>query len=459
MVGASRYLRIPSIRSRLSRALPSSRSRRTTRIVIHTGLPRGIPSHEYPGMVCHGISIARVVRNRTTGYHRFYIGGSCQYSLYYALLFFAGNTAFGGSREGIAHRMDQVVWSGLSRSPNRNQGVKMTTIRCMLPNMDDQTIIGYYHQTRQIVKTAKDLHIDHKQVKRVLLSHGINLYRKRRYTLDEQFFDVIDTEAKAYFLGLLWADGNNSGQGSFSLKLSVRDRDIVERFREELKSSRPIYEIRNIYCTDRYGVKHVCRDAVNLVISSRYMVSRLESVGLIPNKTSTLRFPSSDVVPLNLMHHFVRGYFDGDGTVSAHIPKDRKLTVFTVEMVMKNKALADDLVKTLNQVGIDHLSLRKAGTVYKISIFSGSVRIKFMQWLYKEANIYLTRKREKFDQLFTRYQEYLNRRTTKHQGISLENGVYIVRKSQNGRIHHLGRFRTEQDAVKNLKEYTNANPK
>ena len=66
---------------------------------------------------------------------------------------------------------------------------------------------------------------------------------KRIYSLDENFFEKIDTERKAYILGFVYADGNNKSQNSgLSITISYDDKELLEEIKNELKSNAKITE-------------------------------------------------------------------------------------------------------------------------------------------------------------------------------------------------------------------------
>ena len=64
---------------------------------------------------------------------------------------------------------------------------------------------------------------------------------QRKYNIDETFFDVIDTEEKAYFLGFLYADGyNNTDRNSVNLSLKEDDKEILEKLNNLLQPNKPL---------------------------------------------------------------------------------------------------------------------------------------------------------------------------------------------------------------------------
>ena len=69
-----------------------------------------------------------------------------------------------------------------------------------------------------------------------------------KYSYDSNFFEKIDSEAKAYWLGFLYADGyihrnyKNGKIKSMSLELSLKseDRAHLENFLRDIRSNVPI---------------------------------------------------------------------------------------------------------------------------------------------------------------------------------------------------------------------------
>lgn len=320
--------------------------------------------------------------------------------------------------------------------------------------MDTNLIIKTYHETRNTVKTSRICHCHHRDVGRILKENGVELYRHKKYLFDNHFFDKINTEAKAYFLGFLWADGNNNRLGTLTLKITIEDTYILEKFNEIIGSKRPLKIITNIKCFNKKQQKtYLAKDAILLSLSNKKMLNTLESIGFIPNKSKTLLMPKDETIPDYLLHHFIRGYFDGDGTISKRIPKNRNKYIFSVGFCMKNYELGKQINLILKNIGLTHLIFRPSDTIYKIDILSMSEQIKFKEWLYKDATLFLKRKYEKFLQLEQRHKEHLNIRTSKYRGISIERGLFLVRKCINKKVCRLGVFSTEKEALECLKNH------
>lgn len=135
-----------------------------------------------------------------------------------------------------------------------------------------------------------------------------------KYIYNESYFKEIQNEKQAYWLGFLCADGcitrfyRNEKLKSMSLELTLQSQDLdhLVNFKNDLETNVPISHktISGKYEADKISINctSMCRDLIKL--------------GCTPTKSLTLEFPSENIVPSNLLRHFIRGYFDGDGGVS-----------------------------------------------------------------------------------------------------------------------------------------------
>jgi hypothetical protein len=128
----------------------------------------------------------------------------------------------------------------------------------------------------------------------------------RRFRLNVSVFDNIDSEAKAYWLGFIMADGWVVIKPcyAFGLKLSRKDEEHVLLFRDFIESEHHVYYVGS----DR---QHCL-----LRITSKDFVLALIRRGVVPRKSQLLEYPN--FVPTYLERHFIRGYFDGDGWITVN---------------------------------------------------------------------------------------------------------------------------------------------
>jgi hypothetical protein len=141
----------------------------------------------------------------------------------------------------------------------------------------------------------------------------------RKYPIDEEFFNEIDSEEKAYFLGMLYADGTNSTKKTeVSLRLQEEDYKLLSKLNNLLQSTKPLLPI----------VRDKKRKILyRMIINSKKISYKLNELGVVPNKTFKLIYPIW--LNKNLHNHFIRGYFDGDGCVTFNKANQHLQVTFT----------------------------------------------------------------------------------------------------------------------------------
>src|SRR5574343_198664 len=256
-------------------------------------------------------------------------------------------------------------------------------------------IIEQYSQGISSEKIAKGLNIAGTTVCKILKENNIVIRpsseNKKIFYPKDDFFSNIDSEDKAYFLGLLFADGNVSKKG-YDIKLGLKDndRDILEKF------SQSIFGYVKI-TTDEYGNKGNYFSVV--YIYSKQIKKDLIKYGCGPNKTFKIRFPNW--MDNHLKRHFIRGYLDGDGCI--YLGKDKTVINFT-----SNKWFLIGLQKYIkSELNIDfyiHLYKKnlKIGDLRVSALENGKI---FLDWLYKDSNLYLNRKYQKYINAMNRFKK------------------------------------------------------
>lgn len=196
--------------------------------------------------------------------------------------------------------------------------------------------------------------------------------RTNKKKVDLEFFNTIDTKEKAYFLGIMYADGSVC-KNQFYLKLN--DKDVLDAFKECLKCE---YEVKPVKNTKAYI----------LTISSKKMCADLIKHGCTPNKTRTIRFPKLDK---NLWSHFIRGFLDGDGCILVNRTLGTSGINFTSASLMFLKDLEEVLTPYITH---SHISKEKSD-VWHLRCHGKQI-LNILEYIYSDANIYMHRKYEKY---------------------------------------------------------------
>ena len=176
--------------------------------------------------------------------------------------------------------------------------------------LNETDVVSQYNKLKNICKVAEYFNVSISPIKRILKSNGFEL-TNRRYEVNHHYFDVIDTEEKAYWLGFLYADGyirERKSGNSLEMKLSIKDRNHLELFRQHLESN---HLISDSLSKVKYKGGVSVSQMVHLAIYSSRLVESVKTKGIHSRKTYTIDNPNIDE---GLRHHFIRGYFDGDGS-------------------------------------------------------------------------------------------------------------------------------------------------
>lgn len=260
-----------------------------------------------------------------------------------------------------------------------------------------QEIIKYYNNGKNQEECRKNFKISGFTLRNILKENNVKIRNKseaaKEFTCNENYFENINTSDKAYFLGLLIADGWLNKKG-FGISLQEEDSYILQKLKLCLSYTGNItkYRIKNGNIMN------------SLVITSIKIKEDLEKHGILKNKTHKTYFPN---IPEELYSHFIRGVFDGDGSISFWKSKQTKNLCHTFNIVgnidLINK-IQDILVYNCNisKNKLNH-NVKNSYNIVTLS-YSGSLQItKIKEWLYKNhANLFLQRKKEKFEQVKVR---------------------------------------------------------
>lgn len=258
-------------------------------------------------------------------------------------------------------------------------------------------IIDLYNTGNSTVAIGKMYGVGHKVISRVLDNNGIARtgVGRRKYFLDEHYFDNIDTKNKAYFLGLLYADGSNfTPKQTISISLEENDKHILESFRNELKYDR---ELEFIDYSDKHDFGYTYKNQYRLSIFSKHMSYELENKGVKKNKSLILEFP--DFIRDDLLKYFILGYFDGDGSFCPSYTKNGKFQPLITFTSTKNFCidLQNYLMEKLNIPCGNIYDASCHNGITSVLSFSGTKQVKtFLDWLYDGAEVYLFRKYVKY---------------------------------------------------------------
>lgn len=249
-----------------------------------------------------------------------------------------------------------------------------------------QNIINEYLNGESLTNLEKKYKCKRQNIAIVLLYNGYDVEnRQNRTKFNETIFDNIDSEEKAYWLGFIFADGYiSSSKYTFELSLKGADKKHLDKFNDFMQhEDKNHVKLSNVKLNDK--VFERCRWSV----TNKHLWETLNNLGCTPKKSLTLQFPNLNIFKTkDLVLHFIRGYFDGDGCFS------RTINAKTVSPNVSLLGTYDFLFKISNIIKLKGHFLhdqKHDQNTYSI-YFSQSDTISFLNYIYKNASIYLERK-------------------------------------------------------------------
>jgi len=254
-----------------------------------------------------------------------------------------------------------------------------------------------YQEGLSLTKISEQLGIHRKALTRLFKNNQTESRKgfsyARKYDLNEYYFDIIDTEEKAYILGFIYADGNNLFRTNrISIHLSKTDEEILK------KMSHIFYGEEILKYNSRTNKNGKTFEYVWLNLHSKHMSQQLAALGVVEAKSHKIVFP--EWLDKSLYKHFIRGLIDGDGWIYLSKKKQspnvglictRQVNDFLKDYFEKELGLKSYLAKAHKQ-DINIMCEIRVKNYHQCKIL--------LDWLYKDATIYLERK-------YNLYQDFL----------------------------------------------------
>ena len=219
----------------------------------------------------------------------------------------------------------------------------------------------------------------------------------RRYKRNSEYFDNIDTPNKAYILGLIYADGNNYIYGDkhcLTISLQAEDVSLLERVKDELE-----YE-GDLRFNPLSKKDQNFKDQYILAITDEHMCEQLKKIGVVQRKSLVLKFPT--FLRPDLIRHFVRGYFDGDGSI--YFDKSRNKEHASL---CGTKEFCNGVSNILTSMFVNNNTYKPKQTfdknTYVLQTGGNLSSYKFLSWMYKDCDIKMERKYKDYLDFCERY--------------------------------------------------------
>ncbi|MFP3411629.1 LAGLIDADG family homing endonuclease [Bacillus sp. SIMBA_074] len=217
---------------------------------------------------------------------------------------------------------------------------------------------------------------------------------KRKYDLIEDYFKTWSNNM-AYILGFITADGVIPKENQ-CVSISQKESDILNDIKKELNTNQPLYQNKKtgVYMLN-LNSKTIKKDLMNIH-------------GIKPCKSFTVEFP---FVPDEYLHHFIRGYFDGDGYVNYE--------AYTVSFVGGSYNFMNSLNQVLQNYNLNS-NLLNQNTHYRVMLTGRKSIQLFANWIYKDKDIYLHRKYETFHKEHVSLEQLQDRKLKRTQAAVMQ---------------------------------------
>lgn len=260
---------------------------------------------------------------------------------------------------------------------------------------EERIVCEVYQQTGRIKDAEIVINGSQDVVRRCLKKYGLYRSQKeaaekncdnlRKYPVIDDYFSY-ENENMAYILGFLAADGNVSKkENTISINLSAVDAEFLEEIQKKV-GGRPIKLFTN---SKGYNI-------ASWSASSRKIKQDLSNYNIVPNKTFTYAFPTN----LNPLYwkDFIRGYFDGDGTVCS-----AGASTLRVSLGAANKNVLEKIIDFFASQGVPKVSIyerrRENERPFYYFQYSNNAVRQIYKILYYDGCLCLPRKKKKFEEL------------------------------------------------------------
>ena len=259
-----------------------------------------------------------------------------------------------------------------------------------LSQTDKEAIVNAYNE-KTSEELAKEYGVSRGMITKVWYDNKLAGKDRHKYPFDYDYFSNINSKDKAYFLGLIAADGCVSKKDKiYSTKITLQygDKCILETFSRCVNSFKPLIvraNEKNKYAT--------------LDLVSQRMFDDLSQYGIVPRKTLGFDMP---FLGKEYMSHFFRGYFDGDGSISIdrkeyHLPSSYNIIISGYEHNLRR--MQDYLLEKENIHSIITLDKRNYELPFGSLVFINiKEKYNFLKYIYKDCeDLYIPRKKYKSD--------------------------------------------------------------
>lgn len=272
-------------------------------------------------------------------------------------------------------------------------------------------------------KLANELNCSKSFIKKIWKENNVSeKYQKHQlYSLNEEYFKNINSHDKAYLLGFICADGcvyrRNNHQGMLSISVKDIDIEILNNFKKNLETSKPISVVKQSEKTIM----------ATLQLTSDILIEDLLELGVGVRKTFDLSIDNiAKKIPKKFIPSFILGYFDGDGSID--IPQNGTISKSHIRISAPLKSL-EDFRNILKEFEIDTriiIEKRKYKEPFgSLEVVNTTNKYLFLKLIYSFYEDSLSRKKERSKELLLRIENNVTNRSENINSVNKYKSVVL----------------------------------
>jgi len=260
--------------------------------------------------------------------------------------------------------------------------------------LNTELVEKLYRELGSLSAVAKEIGCTKEGVRQVMKRNGFDVKKPILYDVNHNFFKD-ENEKSLYWTGFVAADGcvkqkKNSESYILSIGLSSKDHKHLEKFTDNIQFNGPIYKF--MVKNSKRNSKWNDTEKSEIAITSKKIFDDLSKYNIVPRKSLIYTFPEH-LITHPLVNHFMRGYFDGDGSWFLQKHKDKKdQLIFSLRGTPEFLTIYRTILE--RECGLQHRDkLIRINSGIGILEYGGNgITDKIASFLYKDASVYLDRK-------------------------------------------------------------------
>lgn len=249
-----------------------------------------------------------------------------------------------------------------------------------------------YEQGESLTSICEKLKFERHILSKLFKEDNIEI-KQNKYIYNENAFKTIETEEDAYWLGFMYADGNiNELRMVCDLSMAEKDVEHLEKFKNFISPNNILIK-RKSYLSSTNKEYYSYR----FYITNKQITENLINNGCLWSKTYDIKFPTH--ISKEMMPHFIRGFFDGDGNITSSLRQNN------LNFTCANYDFLIDLQNYLNltcEMKKNKIVNDNRSEAKRIQWSAKKDLISFYNYIYKDATIYLDRKYNTFTHIIGR---------------------------------------------------------